>query len=145
MQHHYRRTDHSVYLCDYHLVLPTKYRKKIFDEALFGYVHERLMEIVAHYPRIFIKTVNHDEDHIHLLLSIPPQVSVGSVVRLIKSNTSRGIKNRFPRLKKIYWGTDGIWSEGYFVSTVGADAAMIARYIELQGAEDEGQTATLFG
>ena len=140
----YRRTSHSVYLCDYHLVLATKYRRKIFNEGLFEYVRRKLLEICEHYPQIFIKEVNHDKDHVHFLISIPPQMSVGSVVRLIKANTSRKLKEQFPFLKEVYWGTDGIWSDGYFVSTVGVDKKIIENYIRLQGAEDEGQTAKLF-
>ena len=71
-------------------------------------------------------------------------MSVGSVVRLIKTNTARKLKEQFPFLKKVYWGTDSIWSEGYFVSTVGIDEATIRKYIQQQGAEDAGQTAALF-
>ena len=71
-------------------------------------------------------------------------MSVGKVVGLIKTNTARGIKEQFPQLKKVYWGNDGIWSDGYFVSTVGADAEVIKRYIKQQGMEDTAQTATLF-
>lgn len=71
-------------------------------------------------------------------------MSVGSVVRLIKSNTSRKLNNQFPFLKDVYWGTDGIWSDGYFVSTVGINKGVIPNYIRLQGAEDSGRTAKLF-
>ncbi len=74
---------------------------------------ERLKEIVEHYPELEIKESNQDKDHVHLLISIPPQMSVGGVVRIIKSNTSRRLKEKFPFLKKVYWGTDGIWSDGY--------------------------------
>ena len=140
MEHHYRKSHHSVWLCDYHLVLPTKYRRKIFNDALFAYVKRKLLEIPEHYPALYVKSVNHDGDHIHLLMSIPPQMSVGSVVRLIKTNTSRNPKEQFPFLKKVHWGTDGIWSEGYFVSSVGLDEATIRRHIEAQGEEDMGQT-----
>lgn len=140
----YRRTEHSVYLCDYHIVLPTKYRREIFDDILWKYLYKKLLEITEHYPRIYIHEANHDKDHIHISLSIPPQMAVGKVVGLIKTNTARGIKEKFPILKKYYWGTDGIWSEGYFASTVGADAETIKRYIQQQGKEDTGQTATLF-
>ena len=62
----------------------------------------------------------------------------------IKSNTARGIKQQFPILKKHYWGTDSLWSEGYFVSTVGVTTETIKRYIENQGAADASQTTTLF-
>lgn len=79
-----------------------------------------------------------------MLISIPPTMSVGNVVRLIKTNTSRKIKEQFPFLKEVYWGADGIWSAGYFVSTVGVNKQIIEKYIEKQGKEDSGQTATLF-
>ena len=137
----FRKTSHCVYLCDYHLVLPTKYRRKIINRGLFEYLKRKLLDIPEHYPKILFKTINHDIDHLHLLVSIPPQMSVGSVVRLIKTNTARGLKQQFPFLKSVYWGTDSIWSEGYFVSTVGIDEATIRRYIEGQGNEDAGQTA----
>ena len=71
-------------------------------------------------------------------------MTVGQVVRLIKTNTSRKIKEKFRVLKKHYWGTDSFWSEGYFVSTVGATTETIKRYIANQGELDAGQRATLF-
>ena len=102
------------------------------------------MEITEHYPNIYFKQANHDNDHIHLLISIPPQMSVGSVIRIIKTNTARDIKQIFPELKKYYWGTNSLWSEGYFVSTVGITTEIIQRYIKNQGEQDAGQRATLF-
>jgi putative transposase len=140
----FRRTAHSVYLCDYHIIFPTKYRRNVINDGLFSYLKRKLIEVTEHHPVLYIKETNHDQDHIHLLISIPPQMSVGSVVRLLKTNTSRNIKQQFPFLKQVYWGTDGIWSESYFVSTVGINEAIIRKYIENQGAEDMGQTATLF-
>ena len=71
-------------------------------------------------------------------------MTVGSVVRLIKSNTARDIKGKFPVLRQYYWGTDSLWSEGYFVSTVGINADIIKRYIAKQGELDTGQTVSLF-
>ena len=59
---------------------------------------------------------------------------------IIKQNTSVGLKQKFPFLKQVYWGTEGIWTEGYFVSTVGIDEAVIKAYIENQGKQDAGQT-----
>ncbi len=50
------------------------------------------------------------------------------------------MKAELPFLKKVYWGTDSIWSEGYFVSTVGINESIIRRYIEMQGQADTGQT-----
>lgn len=130
---------HCVYYCDYHIVICTKYRRKLFDEGIFAYFKISLAEIGGHYPQIFIKEVNHDKDHIHLLISIPPTMTVGKVVCLIKQNTARELKQKFPFLKEVYWGTDSVWSEGYFVSTVGINEHIIQKYSENQGQKDAGQ------
>ena len=130
---------HCVYSCDYHLVIVTKYRKNIFNEGIFTYIDIKLAEITEHYPLIRFKQVNHDKNHLHLLLSIPPTMPVGKVVGLIKQNTAREMKKKFPFVKKVYWGTESIWSEGYFVTTIGMDEKLIKKYIESQGQKDSGQ------
>ena len=99
-----------------------------------------MAEITEHHPLIKFGVVNHDKDHIHFLVSIPPTMPVGKVVGIIKQNTSRELKQKFPFLKQVYWGTDAVWSEGYFVSTVGIDETMIYAYIEEQDKKDAGQT-----
>lgn len=80
-----------------------------------------------------------------MLVNVPPNMTVGSAVRIIKANTSRGIKEKFPFLKDVYWGTDGIWSDGYFASTVGLNEKTIRQYIEHQGQEDDGQAKLVLG
>lgn len=134
-----RRQSNAIYFCEYHLVFPTKYRYKIFNEGVFAYLEDILKRIKEYYPEIDILEINHDVDHVHILVSIPPKLSVGEVVRIIKANTSRALKDKFDYLKKLYWGSNAIWSEGYFVSTVGVNEEMIKNYIEQQGAEDFGQ------
>ena len=59
--------------------------------------------------------------------------------------TSKDIKKKFNFLKDVYWGTDGIWSDGYFVSTVGINEEIIKKYIEQQGKEDSGQAQLVLG
>ena len=136
----YIKLSHCVYNCEYHIVLVTKYRRAVFNEGIFAYLDKKLAEITEHYPLIRFKAVNHDEDHIHIQVAIPPTIAVGKVVGIIKQNTSVGLKQKFPFLKQVYWGTEGIWTEGYFVSTVGIDEAVIKAYIENQGKQDAGQT-----
>jgi putative transposase len=131
---------HFVFVCDYHLVWPTKYRRKIFNDGVQGYLKEFLKSWPEHHPDVMLKTVNTDQDHIHLLVSIPPTKNVGMVVGTLKSVTAKALKEQFPSLKRVYWGTDSIWSSGYFVSTVGSNEEIIRRYIENQGLEDAGQT-----
>ena len=120
-------------------MIVTKYRRKVLNEGVLAYINECLKRLVEHVPEVEILKMNHDEDHIHMLVSIPPKMSVGKIVGIIKSNTARDMKKKFSFLKDVYWGTDSIWSGGYFVSTVGANEEIIRRYIELQGQEDAGQ------
>ena len=135
----YRKQHHCVYYCQYHLVLVSKDRRKIFNAGIQAYMEHRLREIRQYYPEIEFVEVQHDEDHLHLLVVIPPKLAVGKAVGIIKANTSKRLKEKFPFLRKVYWGTDGVWSDGYFVSTVGVNEAVIQRYIEHQGQEDSGQ------
>jgi len=136
----YRIKSHCVFTCDYHIVFPTKYRRKIINQGVKAFILSRIETIHEHYPDIVFKEVNTDQDHIHLLVSIPPQRAVGKVVNIIKVNTASSLKAEFKFLKQVYWGTDSIWSEGYFVSTVGINELTIRKYIEKQGQEDAGQT-----
>ena len=110
------------------------------DEGIFAYFNIKLAEVTEHYPVIQFKEVNHDKDHIHLLVSIPPTMAVGKVVGIIKQNTSRELKQKFPFVKQVYYGTEAVWSEGYFVSTVGINEQTIQSYIKHQGQKDAGQT-----
>ena len=141
----FRKQAHSVYYCKYHLVLVTKYRRKVFNEGVFAYFEIKLKEVNKYYPELVFETVNHDEDHVHIMVSIPPRMSVGSVVRIVKANTARGLKKKFDFLKDLYWGTDGIWSDGYFVSTLGVNENIVKKYIENQGNEDTGQAKLELG
>jgi putative transposase len=112
----------------------------IINDGMKAFMLARIETICEHYPQLQFKKVNTDKDHIHLLVSIPPSWSVSKVVNIIKTNTARNLKAEFPFLKEVYWGTDSIWSEGYFVSTVGINEEIIKRYIENQGQADAEQT-----
>ena len=135
----FRKQSNCVYRCEYHVVIVSKYRRKIFNNGVISYIKEVLKKLVEYYPEVTILEMNHDEDHIHMLVSIPPKMSVGSVVRIIKSNTAKDMKKKFKFLKEVYWGTESIWSGSYFVATVGVDEKIVKKYIEMQGQEDAGQ------
>jgi putative transposase len=123
----------------------SKYRRRIFNEGSFAYFEEIMKEIREKMPELIILTMNHDKDHIHLHLSIPPKIRVSDAVRTIKSIIGRLLKKKFDYMRKAYWGVDGIWSDGYFVSTVGINEYVIKRYIEHQGQEDLGQAQLELG
>jgi putative transposase len=134
-----RKQGHCAYKCEYHLVFTSKYRRKIFNSGSFAYLRELITSFHAMLPDVEVLEINHDVDHVHLLLSIPPKMRVSDVVITFKSHTGRLMKKKFEYMRKAYWGSDGIWSDGYFVSTVGIDEGIIKRYIENQGKEDNGQ------
>jgi putative transposase len=139
----YYKQGHCVYYARYHLVFATKYRRKIIKEGVKAYIEDLVKRVTEYYPEIRFHEINGEEDHMHLLVTIPPKMPVSKAVALIKSNTSRDVKKKFDFIKKVYWGTDGIWSDGYFVSTIGVNEQIIKRYIEQQGQEDSGQIISL--
>lgn len=128
----------------YHLVLVTKYRRKIFNPGVYGYFRIKLLETRKYYPDIEVREVNHDRDHVHLLVSIPPKMRVSDVVRIIKANTGKSLREKFEFLEEVYYGVEGIWSDGYFVSTVGVNETTVANYVRQQGQEDSGQAKLEF-
>ena len=140
----YLKQGHAVYYARYHLVICTRYRRKILGGGMGGYVMRCAMGVMRVHPEIMIEKINTDEDHMHILVSIPPKWSVSEVVNMIKSNTGRLMRAKYKFLDKLYVKKAGIWSAGYFVSTVGADEEAIKRYIEYQGREDRGQAQLEF-
>jgi len=140
----YRKQSHAVYYAIYHVVISTKYRRKVLKSGMGDYLKRKVRQVSKFHPEIEILEINTDVDHMHLMISIPPKISVSNVVKLIKTNTGNAMRQRFPFLDKVYWGVNGIWSIGYFVSTVGVDEKIIRNYIELQGKEDSGQAELEF-
>lgn len=126
-----RRSSHSVWDCGYHLIWATKRRRRALrseDERAYC---ERLLRRVAEKYDMFVVAITVDEDHVHLNVEIPPQLSVGSAVRAFKSLSARYLVKRFPYLKRHFWSRE-VWSPSYFVRTIGegVTAETVRRYIE---------------
>lgn len=104
-----------------------------------------IQEVRKFHPDWHIEEIDIDEDHIHLYMIIPPKYAVSKVVETMKSVTSRQLKEKFSHfLKKVYWDRSGIWSRGFFVSTIGINEAIIRRYVHYQGEQDMGQAKLEF-
>ncbi len=88
---------------------------------------------------IEVRKVSVQKDHVHIVMVIPPRVSVASVIKYMKSSSGRKLKERFEFVKKAMYGRGGIWSRGYCVSTVGLNEKAIMGYVEYQYREDTGQ------
>ncbi len=117
----------------------TKFRRKLIKGGMGRYLCYLVKSLERQHPEIQIIESNTDEDHIHILVSIAPKISVADVVKIIKANTARMMKKKFPFITSGYWHNDMMWSIGYFVSTVGINETVIQKYIEMQGKEDSGQ------
>ena len=111
----------------------------MLNKGISEYVRLRLKEVLKYYPDLIYLEIGMDKDHIHMHLVIPPKYSVAQVVSKLKSYTSRDMKKKFEFLKDVYWGTNSVWSKGYFVSTEGVSDKVISRYVAIQGSEDAGQ------
>jgi putative transposase len=139
-----KKQGHCVYYIRYHLVIATKYRRKILKAGFGEYLRRVIIGLGKQTPDIEIVEVNTDFDHVHILLSIPPKLSISEVVKILKAKTGLRMRTKFPFLDKVYWARSGIWSRGYFVSTVGVSESTIRKYIEMQGEEDSGQAKLEF-
>lgn len=80
-----------------------------------------------------------DIDHVHLHTVIPPKYAVSLAVETIKKNTTRSLGLKFRFLEHIYWDKRGIWSKGFFVSTISINEAIIKQYVEMQAKEGTEQ------
>jgi len=134
------RQSHAIYHARYHLIFTTRFRRKILKSGIGDYLCILMKSIERRHPEIKVYEVNTDKDHIHLLVSVAPKMSISEAVRIIKCNTARSMVKKFKFLEKVYFdGDSGIWSTGYFMSTVGINESIIKKYIEMQGKEDSGQ------
>ncbi len=124
----------------YHIVCPTKYRRAVFSATVDAKVKEICSEIQKRYEITFLE-IGTDDDHVHFFVQSVPMYSPKQIVQIIKSITAREIFKLCPEVKQYLWGGK-FWSEGYFVSTVGAHAneQTIKNYVKLQGKiESNGQ------
>lgn len=139
-----RQLNHSTYQHQYHIVWGTKYRRKFLKDYVLQELRKSLYATVKKYPALWIETLNVDQDHVHLQIEIPPNITVSDTVGRLKKDSSSHLRKRFKFIREIYLETDGIWSTGYFSSTVGLNEQNVKRYIEWQSKKDRPQNARLF-
>ena len=132
----YRKGSHTIFDLKYHIVWITKYRKPILTTKRALRTRELIREICfAHSVDILKGHVS--KDHVHLLVSVPPQLSVSTLTQYLKGKTSRKLLQEDKQLSKIYWGQH-LWARGYFAVSSGTvtDEA-IMEYIKHQDEDEE--------
>ncbi len=133
---------HCHFQHEYHIVWGTKYRRKILKPYVKEAFLEALFEVLKKYPKLHLVAVNTDRDHVHLQIEIAPDISVSLAMKRIKGYTSIFLKKRFPFIRRIYLD-EGVWSVGYFSSTIGLNEDLVKKYIAYQGKRDRPQTLRL--
>ena len=127
-----RKSYHSVYSLNYHLILVTKYRQKVITDDICEYLKELFIKIADNHG-ISIMEFNHDVDHIHILFSASPTTSLSKFINSFKSASSRKVKTQFPETKAKLW-EEMFWSRSYYLSTCGElSMDSVQRYIQNQG------------
>ena len=129
-----RKGAHTQYDIKYHIIWITKYRYKV----LSGKIAYRLRELLrqgCEARNIIIVKGSISKDHVHMLVSCPPNISVSDMMQYLKGRSSKKLQEEFPELKKRYWGQH-LWATGYFCRTVGTVTdEIIKEYIEKQEEE----------
>ena len=124
---------HNKSLLLYHIVCPSKYRRKIFSDEVEKTLKGVCEEISKRYEITFVE-IGSDEDHVHFLVQGVPIQAPKDIVQTIKSITAREIFKMHPEVKKMLWGGH-IRTSGYYINTVGqyGNEKVIREYVENQG------------
>jgi len=134
MKNEIRNLSHSKYRCQYHIVFAPKYRRKV----IYGELRREIGEIIrklCNEKKVELIEAEACPDHIHILVSIPPYLSVSQFMGYLESKSALMIFDRHAHLKYKY-GRRNFWARGYFVDTVGKNEKAIKEYIRTQLEED---------
>ncbi len=117
----------------YHIVCPTKYRKKVITEEVSQILKNVCLEISQRYEMHFVE-IGTDEDHIHFLVQSVPMMLATRMVQTIKSITAKEVFKKHPEIKQMLWGGN-FWTSGYYINTVGqyGNEQIISNYVKEQG------------
>ena len=134
MKNEIKKLEHSLYRCQYHIVFAPKYRRKVIYGELKADIGKILRKL-CNEKKVEIIEAEACPDHIHMLVSIPPYLSISQFMGYIKSKSALMIFDRHANLKYKY-GNRHFWATGYFIDTVGKNEKIIKEYIRNQLQED---------
>lgn len=127
----FKKLSHVIYRSFYHIVWTPKYRYRILE----GVVKDQLrrdIPMLLEWKACQLVEINIQSDHIHLIVSVPPKLSILKLIGVLKGKTAIKIFKSYPQLKvKPYWGNH-FWSQGYCVDIIGLDEEKIKKYVKYQ-------------
>lgn len=127
----FRKLSHALWHCQYHLVWVPKYRFRVLRGPVSGEVRDCILGFSSQMESEVLE-LNVQVDHVHLLVMIPPKVSISSYVGTLKGRTAIRVFRKFRHMKqKPYWGNH-LWARGHCVDTVGLDEEKIRLYVKYQ-------------
>ena len=126
---------HTTWRCQYHLVFAPKFRRKAIYGELRADIEKILRKLCAE-KKVEIIEAEACIDHVHMLVSMPPHLSVSQFMGFLKGKSTLMIFDRHANLKYKY-GSRHFWCRGYYVDTVGKNKRVIEEYIRNQLIEDE--------
>jgi len=131
----FRKLSHALWYCQYHMVWVPKYRYRVLTGPVGTEVY-RCIQLFCGQKGSEVVELNVRPEHVHLLVMVPPKVSISDLVGTLKGRTAIRIFKQFPHLKrKPYWGNH-FWAPGYCVDTVGLNEEMIRKYVKFQEARE---------
>ncbi|MEV6950447.1 IS200/IS605 family transposase [Streptomyces sp. NPDC051183] len=123
---------HCTFILHAHLVFVTKYRHKGFNDQHLTRCEEIMRSVCADFE-VELVEFNGENNHVHLLVNLPPKVALSKLVNSLKGVSSRRLRQEFPDLARHYWRAQRLWSGSYFAGSVGgAPLSMVRQYIEQQ-------------
>ena len=133
----YRKKSHLVYLLTYHIVFVTKYRRPVITDEIGDFMKNHAAYLCGRYEGELLsaETV---KDHIHLLVSMPPDVAPSRLVATLKTQLSKEVRSAYAEhVKKYLWGDAPFWSSSYFIASTGSSVLeKVKEYIESQRTEE---------
>ena len=133
----YNKKAHSVYLLTYHIVFVTRYRRPVITDEIGDYMKVHAAYLCGRFNGEMISAET-DMDHIHLLVSMPPDVAPSRLIGTLKTQLSKEVRANFQEhIQKYLWGDSPFWSNSYFIASTGTTSLKkVRKYIESQRTEE---------
>ena len=136
----YNKKAHSVYLLTYHIVFVTKYRRPVITDEIGDFMVNHAGYLCSRFGGEMLSGET-DRDHMHLLVSMPPDVAPSRLIGTLKTQIAREVRKAYPEhVRKYLWGDAPFWSSSYFIASTGTTSLeKVKEYIEGQRTEEHSR------